>query len=194
MNAPAKDSGGQQSCERARQGAIAPSDDAADAYKESLPLLVKTDDSTATGSSSGSGRNSDGRSSQSRGSRSHGRSRSSTGSVDDVISSLFMLTNFQMQCSQRDGAAADDDDKESLPPLVKRDAGSSSGRGRSSNSRSSNSRSSNSRSSNSRSSNSRKAAAARATAGAAVAQVTAVAPAAAEGAAAESSGGAQEPQ
>ena len=94
----------------------------------------------ATGSSSGSGRNSDGRSSQSRGSRSHGRSRSSTGSVDDVISSLFMLTNFQMQCSQRDGGAADNE--ESLPPLVKRDARSSSGRGRSSNSRSSNSRSS----------------------------------------------------
>ena len=55
-----------------------PSDDAADADEESLPPLVKRDDSTATGSSSGRGRSSNSRSSNSRSSQSHGRSRSST--------------------------------------------------------------------------------------------------------------------
>ena len=51
-----------------------PSDDAADANEESLPPLVKKDDSTAlTGSSSGRGRSSNSHSSQS-----HGRSSSST--------------------------------------------------------------------------------------------------------------------
>ena len=92
---------GRWGCERAWRGAAAPSDDAADANEESLPPLVKKDDSTAlTGSSSGRGRSSNSHSSQRRSSQNHGRSRSSTGhrsgarssggSVDDVISSIYL--------------------------------------------------------------------------------------------------------
>ena len=67
-----------------------PSDDAADADEESLPPLVKRDDSTATGSSSGRGRSSNSRSSNSRSSnsrisQSHGRSSSSTIVVTTVL-------------------------------------------------------------------------------------------------------------
>ena len=62
-----------------------PSNDAADADEESLPPLVKRDDSTATGSSSGRGRSSNSRSSNSRSSQSHGRSSSSTIIVTTVL-------------------------------------------------------------------------------------------------------------
>ena len=62
-----------------------PSDDAADADEESLPPLVKRDDSTATGSSSGRGCSSNSRSSNSHSSQSHGRSSSSTIVVTTVL-------------------------------------------------------------------------------------------------------------